>query len=74
MLATDSPTIYEFIKPVIDYVNSLLTKLVPGAEVLILLLICFFIGYILKSKQNWGNGKLAVFTVMLFGSLRYLGI
>ena len=73
-LETDSQAIHAVVKPVVDYINSLLTKLVPGTEVLILLIFCAFISYLIQHKNNWNKAALIGFAIILFAGLRYLGV
>jgi len=73
-LETDSQAIHEVVKPVVDYINSFLTKLVPGTEVLMLLIVCVFVSYLLQHKYNLNKAAFIGFAVILFAGLRYLGV
>ncbi len=73
-LAIDSPVVDAVIKPVSDVVTAFITKLLPGSEVLFVLIFSFFIAYIVKHKNGWNKLGFIMFGLALFGFLRYLEI
>lgn len=66
--------IFELLKPVVDYINNILSLFVPNGERYLVLLIAFVIAYGLKSKNNWNNFTLIIFTIVFYTSMRFLGI
>ena len=70
----DSPVVNDFISPVTNYINSIIAKLLPGSEVIFVLIFSFFIAYIVKHKNGWNKLGFIGFALALFGFLRYIGI
>ncbi len=66
--------IFELSSPVVNYLNGILTNLVPNGEIYLVLLAAFIISYGLKSKNNWNNFTLIIFTIMFYTSFRFFGI
>jgi len=66
--------VFELLKPVVNYINGILTTFVPNGETYLVLLIAFVIAYGIKSKNNWNNFTLIIFTVVFYTSFRFFGI
>mgnify|MGYP001602324385 CR=1 FL=1 len=73
-LILDSPVVSDFVSPVTKYITSMITKLLPGSEVLFVLIFSFFIAYIVKHKNGWNKISFVGFALAIFGALRYFGI
>lgn len=69
-----SGVIFDVIKPVIDYINNILSTLVPKGEVYLVMLISTIIAYAIKSKNNWGRTSFIAIAIIIYMALRYLGI
>ena len=66
--------IFELLSPVVNYINGILTNLVPNGETYLVLLIAFIIAYGMKSKNNWNNFTLIIFTIVFYSSFRFFGL
>ena len=66
--------IFELLKPVVNYINGILTSLVPNGEKYLVLLIAFAIAYGFKSKNNWNNFTMIIFTIVFYSAMRFFGI
>mgnify|MGYP001590978495 CR=1 FL=1 len=73
-LLIDSPVVHDFISPVTNYITSIITKLLPGSEIIFVLIFSFFIAYIVKHKNGWNKLGFIGFGLALFGAFRYFGI
>lgn len=69
-----SGAIYELIKPIVDYINGVLAKLVPNGEVYLVAFISIIIAYTIKSKNNWSRFSFIVMSAMIFAALRFFGV
>lgn len=70
----DSPLLYGLMNPIVNYINSVMTLFVSGAEFYATILIALIISYIVKHKNNWGKLAFFSFAVVLFSALRYIGV
>ena len=74
MLETDSTLIWGMVKPVINYINSLITRLVPQMQVPFLIALSLMLAYLIKQKNNWNNYGFVGSALALFGFFRYIGL
>ena len=61
-------------KPIVDYINSFLTALVPGMETGLLFILSFAAAYAIKNRNNWGKVGLISMGILIFTSMRYFGV
>jgi len=74
MVKINEDGIFEIVKPIVDYINSMLSLFVPNGERYLVLLIAFIIAYGLKSKNNWNNFTLIIFTIVFYTAMRYFNL
>ena len=66
--------IFELMRPIVNYINGILTNIVPNGENYMVLLIAFVIAYAMKSKNNWNNFMLIIMIIVIYTSLRYFNL
>ena len=66
--------VFELINPVVTYINSILTNLVPNGELYIVGLATFLIAYGMKSKNNWNNFTMVIMAIVIYTSFRFFGV
>ena len=73
-LQTDSQMIYDFVNPIVIYINSFITRLVPEMQIPFVIAVSLLAAYWIKHKNNWDNWSFAGISIIIFGGLRYIGI
>ena len=73
-LQTDNAMIYDFVNPIVNYINSFITRLVPEMQIPFVIAVSLFAAYWIKHKNSWNNWSFAGTAVIIFAGLRYIGI
>lgn len=66
--------IFEFINPIVIYINGIITKLLPGGETIFVAILSFAIAYAIKSKSGWSKFAFVAMGFVIFAAMRYLSI
>lgn len=66
--------LFEFLNPIVNYINGIITKLVPGAEIILVAIISIAIAYAMKTKNGWSKFSFIAMCFVLFWAFRYLSI
>ena len=73
-LQTDNEMIYGLVNPIVIYINSFITRLVPEMQIPFVIAVSLLAAYWIKHKNNWSNYSFAGMAVIIFAGLRYIEI
>ena len=66
--------LFDLFKPIVDYINPFFTVIAPEMEIWLVFVFAFFLAYVIKSKNNWGNVYFILTGLTIFAALRYINL